>query len=145
MNVSFYVVDEALLPEFAEDAEPALVIAAIAEHGGAWCEVATTPRDFGAAFGVLDRLIEGEDFLTDMAFTGSPGLVLTGHPGRWRLGWFEASLVAHLQPIIDASEDELAGEIDRAAPTARAVFDGFRDALEEARPRGLAVAILHGP
>jgi hypothetical protein len=143
MNVTIYVVDEAALPDFGKSAEPAAVIAAIAAHGGAWAQVATTPEDIAATFTLLDRLVDDGDFLTAMAFAGSPGLVLTGHPGRWRLGYFEASLVAHLEPVIDAFEEKIVSEINAAGPTARALFVGFHDALEEARLRGLAVAILH--
>lgn len=117
----------------------------MAAHGGAWGRATTTPAELAAVFELLDRRIGSEDFLADMAFVGSPGLVLTGYPGAWRLGWFEASLVSHLEPAIDAMEDEIAADIGAAGPTAGAVLEQFRDALEEARARGFAVAILHGP
>lgn len=143
MIAAFYVVDETALPPFPQDVPPEAVISAIRAVGGQWRVVDTRPQEIAAVFVTLDHMLRQQDYLVDMAFAGSPGLVLAGAAGNWRLGWFDAALVAHLAPVVDAVGDKMAASIEVAAPTAGAVFDGFRDALLEARSRGFAVAILY--
>ena len=145
MRVSFYVTDESALTEAAMQAAAAQgpQAAAIVRHGGPWGDVDVEPEDFAAVFHVLDRAMDMGDFLADLAFAGSPHLVLTGRPGPWRLGYFEASLVQHLQPVLNALDEDIAGRIAALPGTAGTVYLRLRQALDDAFLRNAAVAIIH--
>jgi hypothetical protein len=147
MRVSFFVTDESALTEAgmleAAAQGPQAVVAAIVRHGGPWGEVDVEPDDFAAVFHVLDSAMEMGDFLVDLAFAGSPYLVLTGRPGPWRLGYFEASLVQHLQPVLNALDEGIAGHIAALPGNAGTVYLRLRQAMDDAFVRNAAVAIIH--
>jgi hypothetical protein len=147
MRVSFYVTDESALTEAAmQEAAaqgPQAVAAAIVRHGGPWGEVDVEPEDFAAVFHVLDSAMDMGDFLADLAFAGSPHLVLTGSPGPWRLGYFEASLVRHLQPVLNALDEDIAARIAALPGNAGTVYLRLRQAMDDAFLRNAAVAIIH--
>lgn len=147
MHVIFYVVDESALSvarmQDAAVAGPQAVIDAIIEHARAGSEMAVEPEDYATVFHLLDRTVASGDFLVDLAFAGSPYLVLTGHPGRWRLGYFEASLIQHLQPALNALADSIADDIEALPASARSVYLFMRQAIDEAFLSNAAVAIIH--
>jgi hypothetical protein len=147
MRGTFYVVDEATLPpafaEGSEAATPAAIIAAIRRHGGRWGQAESSIDEFAAVFETLEGFTGTPDFLRDLAFAGSPHLLLTEHPGPWRLGYFETSLVPHLHAVFNQLDAEIEPAISALGPNCAAVFAAFRSAIEEASSRGFAVAIVH--
>jgi hypothetical protein len=92
---------------------------------------------------VLEGFANAPDFLRDLAFAGSPHLLLMEYPGPWRLGYFEASLVPHLHAVINHFADEIDAAVAARGAASEHLFAAFRSALEEASSRGFAVAILH--
>jgi hypothetical protein len=147
MRVSFFVADESVLTEAAMQQAaavgPQAVAAAIVRHAGPWGEVDVEPEDFAGVFHVLDSAMATGDFLADLAFAGSPHLVLTGHPGPWRLGYFDASLVQHLQPVLNALADGIGERIAALPGSAGTVYLRLRQAMDDAFLRHAAVAIIH--
>jgi len=147
MRAGFFVTDERALTEAgmkeAAAQGPRAVTAAIALHSGPWGEVEVEPQDFAAVFHGLDTAMETGDFLADLAFAGSPWLVLSGHPGPWRLGYFEASLVQHLQPVLNALDEEIGAHVAALPGNAGAVYLRLRQAMDDAFLRNAAVAIIH--
>lgn len=147
MRVHFFVVDETALPEAsmrqAAELGPQAVVDAMLACAGPWGEANVSPDDYADVFRVLGAAVGAEDFLLDMAFAGSPYLVLAGHPGPWRLGYLEASLVQHLQPVLNALAESLAAQIARLPPDANTVYLRLRQALDDAFMRHGAVAIVH--
>lgn len=147
MRVSFFVADEGPLTEErmlkAAAQGPAAVVSAIVHNAGPWGEVDVAPEDYAAVFSVLDQALEMGDFLVDLAFAGSPHLVLTGHPGPWRLGYFEASLVEHLQPVFNVLADSIGERIAALPDSAATVYLRLRQAMGDAYLRNGAVAIIH--
>ncbi len=149
MNFGFLVVDEAALDRVALQAaalrqDAAAVVSAVRAQGGPWGSVDLDPESYAAAFRALGRQVGQEDLLADLAFAGSPFLVLTGLPGPWRLGYFEARLVRHLQPVLNNRREALEAELAEAGARAEDVGDRFLQALDEAFLRQRAVAIVHG-
>jgi hypothetical protein len=147
MRVAFYVVNENALGEqgarAAASAGPQAVVDALLRHAGPWGEVDVAPDDYAAVFRALDEAAGSTDFLIDLAFAGSPWLVLTGHPGPWRLGYFEASLVQHLQPVFNARADSIVARIATLPGNAGVVYLRLRQSLDDAFLRHAAVAIVH--
>jgi hypothetical protein len=147
MRVSFFVADEGALTEEsmlqAAAQGPHAVASAIARHAGPWGEVEVTPEDYAAVFRVLDEALKTGDFLVDLAFAGSPHLVLTGHPGPWRLGYFEASLVQHLQPVFNALADSIGERVAALPGNAGTVYLRLCQSMADAFLRNGAVAIIH--
>lgn len=147
MRVIFYVVDESALSESrmqdAAVAGPQAVVDVIVAHAGPWGEVAVEPEDYAAVFHLLDRAVASGDFLVELAFAGSPYLVLTGHPGQWRLGYFEASLIQNLQPALNALAGSIVDDIEALPANARTVYLRMRQAMDDAFLRNAAVAIIH--
>lgn len=147
MRLAFYVVDEHALGEEPARAAlaggPRAVVEAIVRHAGPCKEAGVKPEDFAAVFNVLDRALCSNNFLADLAFAGSPQLVLTGHPGSWRLGYFEASLVQHLQPVFNALDDRLDADVAALPDAAKTVYQCLRQCTDDAFLKHAAVAIVH--
>ena len=147
MRFVFYVVDEADMPPASAEgtpaATPAFISAAIRDHGGRWGEVDVPIDDFAAMFETLDRIMGTTDFMPELAFSGSPHLLLSSSPGFWRLGYFERSLVQHLMPVFNMSGEDIEAALSPHGAAALDVFAAFRSAVEEAASRDLAVAVLH--
>lgn len=147
MSFVYYTVDERLLPwgEGAEDESvtPETVIAAVERTGGEFATVAGRSEELAAAFEALDEFAGGEGLLPEMAYSGSPGLVLTGRPGHWRLGYFEASLVEHLHGAFRLQREDVEEALGGLPEAARGLGQAFLEALDDAKSRGLAVAIVH--
>jgi len=147
MVVSFWVVDESLLTlevmQAAALVDPQEVMRLTVEQGGPWGEVELDFEGFTQVFEMLGRTARCGDFLENLALQGSPHLVLTGHPGDWSMGYFEASLVQHLQPIFNHFRDELAAEVATFDDPAQLLYTRFRQSLDEAFMRQCAVAIEH--
>jgi hypothetical protein len=70
--------------------------------------------------------------------------MLVGYPGKWRLGYFEASLVPALAGAFRLQSSELEQVMEPKGDTTEGIFDAFIDALDDANERNLAVAIIHG-
>lgn len=147
MKISFWVVDESALGEdrmqLAAQQGPDAVVQAIVANAGPWGGLAIDPDTFAQLFQILDEVTETPDFLVDLAFAGSPHLVLTGHPGPWRLGYFEASLVQHLQPVFNLEAERIEPKVEALGPVAREAWLRLRQSLDEAFVEGRAVAIVH--
>jgi hypothetical protein len=147
MDVEFFVVDESMLTEasmlIAAQEGPDTVIQSIVDNGGPWGYVRIDPEEFASIFRILDRITGTEDFLVDLAFAGSPHLVLTGKIGPWRLGYFEASLVQHLQPVFNLSAQSIEQEMRGLSENANELYTRLRQSLDDAFLRHFAVAIIH--
>ncbi len=148
MRYEFYIVDESgLVPALLQQAVaqgPEAVLACVRAHGGCWGEARASAADFAQVFSKLDDLTGGQPFLIDLAFAGSPSLVLTGLPGSWQLGYFEASLVQHLQPVFKRWNSRIENAVASISDGAEAVYMRFSQTLDEAFVREGAVAIFHG-
>jgi len=147
VRFTFYVVNEAALPPAATRgtaaATPEAVIAAIRERGGRWTQVGLGVDAFAKVFETIERFTGTSNLLPNLAFTGSPQLLLTARPGTWRLGYFEASLVPHLHAVLQHFGSTIDAAMEPLGDDAEAAFAAFRSALAEAAARGFAVAILH--
>lgn len=147
MTFAFYLVDEKTMPPESAagspSAAPEAIIAKIREEGGPWAEIRGNVDEFADAFITLDGFVEGEGLLPNLAFAGSPHLMLTGAPGRWRLGYFEASLAPSLDGAFRLLSDEIGAAFAEKSETTVDTLEAFTSALSEANQRGLAVAILH--
>lgn len=145
MNYTMYAIDEAAMPaEGDPSATPEGFVAAIRARGGRWASVKADPEAFADAFATLDDFVAGGGFLVDLAARGSPKHLLVGFPGDWRLGYFEASLVPHLDGAFRLLSDEIAAALESRGEATRAVARAFLSALEDAAPRRFAVAVIHG-
>lgn len=147
MNAEFYIIDDALFPEkdlsWADPPDPDAIALRIRSGGAPWGATRTSIEAFADTFEILEPHAKAPDFLRNMAFAGSPRLVLTEVPGPWRMGYFEASLSTALLGVIDEGFDKIAEEMAQKGEGATAVFDAFHLTLQEANARGRAVAILH--
>jgi hypothetical protein len=147
MTFTFYVVDEARMPPESARRSPAAtppaVVQSIRDEGGRWGSVHVWIDDFAEAFQRLDGYVGGKGLLPELAFSGSPHLILTGTPGAWRLGYFEASLVTHLYGAFRLQSLRIDEEMARVRAGVEEVYQAFLSALEEADERGFAVAIVH--
>jgi hypothetical protein len=148
MNAEFYVVDDALFPEddfsWANPLDPAAIATQIRDGGARWASVNTSIEAFVDAFEILEIHAQAPDYLRDMAFAGSPRLMLTEVPGPWRMGYFEASLASAVLGVIEEKHDEIADETAAKGDEVSDVFNAFHLALQEAHRRHCAVAILYG-
>ena len=144
MTFTFYIVDESQLPT---DDYPIStlqsVVTAIREHGGRWSVVDSDIESFADAFKTLDGFVNGR-ILPQLAFSGSPNLILTSDPGSWRLGYFETSLVPHLDGAFRQLSTEINDAMQPKNDMTLHVFQSFLSSLEAASERDYAVAILHG-
>jgi hypothetical protein len=147
MKFTVYVVDESLLPGEKDAGTPAAsphaIYAAIRKHGGLWSRVSPSVDQFEDAFKSLDPLIGDEGFLLQLAFRGSPGLLLIDDPEESLLGYFEKSLVPHLHGVFSELAEDVEKIMDAKDAPIEDVQYAFISALEEATSRGFAVAILH--
>ena len=147
MRADFYIVDEAKLPSAAAEGTaagtPGAIIADIRRHGVLWREEPAEIEEFLATFKALDPFTGGGDFIVDLAFAGSPHLLLAKQPGPWRLGYFEESLVPHLNAVFEQLDGEIGKAIASVGPVATNLYQSLRSAFEEAASRKAAVAILH--
>ena len=147
MTYTFYIVDESQMP--SEDATgtpaatPEAITALIRETGGMWAAVDADVDEYLALWETLDRFIGNEGFLQEIAFGGSPHLLLTGYPGRWRLGYFEASLCQHLLGAFRLQSAEIEEAMKGSSEATKNLYAAFFSALEDANDRNFAVAILH--
>ena len=148
MNYTFYVVDETKMPPASARgtalASPAALRTAVEKHGGRWSSVDADVQSFAGTFSTVDELIGSESYLANLAFTGSPGMLLAGYGGSWRMGYFDASLVHHLYGALSGLATEIEAAISEKPEGAEDVYRAFASALEEAGERGFGVAILHG-
>lgn len=147
MMFTFYVVDESKMPSASAEGSEAVnfkaVKKAIRENGGRWDQVEADIEEFAACFQVLGQFTATEDFLTNLAFAGSPNFALVGCQDDWTLGYFEAGIVPHLLGVINQLDEAIIAAIDAKGEDCRSTFEAFRDALEEAHSLGFAVAIIH--
>jgi len=147
MRFTVFVVDESLLPgESAQGspaATPAAIFEAIRKNGGRWASVSAKVDQFADAFQSLDRFIGGKGFFPQLAFYGSPHMLLAGDPSEPILGYFEASLVPHLHGVFSQLATDVEKVVASKDEATEAVQRAVLSALEEAAERGYAVAILH--
>lgn len=148
MKFTVYVVDESLLPGENDQGTPAAsasaIYSAIRKQGGHWSQVSANVDQFEDAFKSLDAFLGGDGFLVQIAFRGSPGLLLIDDPQETLLGYFEKSLVPHLYGVFYELSEDVEKVLNQKDDATEAVLHAFLSALEEAQTRGFAVAILHG-
>lgn len=147
MKIGFYVVDELALPEaalrVAARVSPDAVVGAMLAQAGPWGDLQVASTEFADVFHLVDEACGTGEFLLTMALAGSPHAVLAEQPGAWRLGYFAVALVELLQPLLNTQDEHIADALRSLSETANDVYTHFRQCMDEAFLRGLAVAIVY--
>lgn len=148
MKFTFYLVDQKQMPPESAArtaaATPEAITALIRSLGGRWSTVYAEIDEFADAFETLDRFTGGNGLLPDLAFRGSPNFLLVGYPGKWRLGYVEASLVPALAGAFRLQSSEVEQLMGPKGDTTDGLYNAFVGALDDANERNLDVAIIHG-
>lgn len=148
MHLELRVLDESAwtagqLQALADSGGPAAVQALLRSQGALWGTVAASPAQLLQLFELLDQFLGSAPLLADLAFSGSPQLVLAGAPGNWRLGYWEGELVQHLQPVFNSLGADLAPSVAALGEAAEQLYFRWRQALDQAFVQGGGVALLH--